>query len=198
MAGGQPALNVLQVAGRLDHPFGGVVDQRMVNHFNIFYPVRGDAVQPVGDVDEQVRVAVMAAAHQRPLERRRKAGVGHRLEQEIHGLHRVALGGVPGQVGDKNQRDRPVHQAQLFRGGHAADARQVNVHHHQVIDGLVAVEKRVAALEPPDIKFLPGVRGIPGKMRPEDIRLGRIVLHNRNHSPHKPHALFYSMYSFTC
>ena len=179
-------------------PLGGMVNQGMVDYLNILHPVRGNAVHPVGYVDEQIRVAVLSAAHQRPLERTDKAGVGNGLEQEVHGVHRIALGGVPGQVGDENQGNRPVHPAQPFGGGHSADSRQVDVHHHQVVDGLVFIEECAAALEPPDVKLLSGVRGIPGKMRFENIRLGRVVLHNRNHSSHKsPSPLFWDNYDIT-
>ncbi len=124
---------------------------------------------------------------QRPPQPLGKGKVAHRLQDVVQGVHRIALDGVLGQVGDKDNDHLRVLFPDIARRRHAVHEGHLHVHQDQVEPGLVPLHQVLAVAVVGDLE---GPARLPAVVADVPLQLGkalRVVLRDGD-SDHCAHS----------
>ncbi len=78
---------------------------------------------------------------ERPVQLILQFSIFHRLDHEIHRPHLIAVDGVLGQIGDKDQRNILAHLAQAAGGVQSIQMWHVDIHQDDVKVRLIVADK---------------------------------------------------------
>ena len=84
----------------------------------------------------------------------RKGEIADWLEYKIQGAHLIALDGILGHVGNKNDDNVLIELPDTFGCGHTIHQRHLNVHQDNVPDWMIILQDGQAICKYRDRKFL--------------------------------------------
>ena len=174
----QAVLGVLQRAAAGHSSPLGVIGQFVALHLNVAdLPQQ----QPLGAGRQHHHDALgcSAPARRGAVQLDAQRPILGRLDDVVQRIHLIALDRKLGHVGHKDQDDLPVDLPQAVGRLHAVDARQLNVHEHDVIVGTVMFQKRCRIPEGRGLQRDIPLCRVAGKAFFQMFQLSGAVLHDR-------------------